>query len=119
MYNVFEIKSWLFYFENGFALKSSLFGDIKLSKNPDPDKYFSSGYVISLDIHGTFSLPHGGLDKNVVIFGADMSSSMRWLWKNILFLVQGSMEMSDDTALTAEVEYSINFTKDGNKFKLT
>ena len=118
MYNVFETKSWPFYFEYGFALRSSLFANIKLTKNPDPDKYFSSSYVISLDIHGTFSLTHGGLDKSVVIFGADMSSSMRWLWKNIWFLVQGSMEMSDDMALTAEVEYSINFTKDWNKFKL-
>ena len=33
-----------------------------------------SGYGISFDVHGTFSLPNGGFEKTVVLFGANMSS---------------------------------------------
>ena len=40
-------------------LRNSLFGDIKLTKNPDLDKYSFSGYGISFDVRGTFSLPIG------------------------------------------------------------
>ena len=47
----FEIKSWPFYFDNGFTLRSSLFGDVKLTKNSDPDKYSYFSYGISFDVH--------------------------------------------------------------------
>ena len=43
---------------------------------PDPDKYSYSGYGISSDIQGNFSLPSGGFGKNIIIFGADTSPSV-------------------------------------------
>ena len=72
---VFEIKSQPFYFDNGFTLKKSLYGDVKLTKNPYPGKYSYSGYGISFDIGGSFSLLNGCFGKNV-IGGANMSSCM-------------------------------------------
>ena len=47
-----------------------------MTKNVDPDKYSYSGYGISFDVRGAFSLPHGSISKNVVIFGADMGLSV-------------------------------------------
>ena len=71
-----ELKSWPYYTGNGFTLRNSLFGDVKLTTNLDPHKYFYFGYGVSFDVRGTFSLPDGGFGKNIVIFGADMSSSV-------------------------------------------
>ena len=41
-----------------------------------PDKHSHFEYGISLDVHGTFSLSNLGFGKNVIIFGADLSSAM-------------------------------------------
>ena len=68
---VFEIKSQPFYFENGFTLRNS--GDVELTKN---GKYSYSGYGISFDLDGSFSLLNRCFGKNVVIGGANMSSYM-------------------------------------------
>ena len=48
---------------------------------------------------------------NAVIFGVDMSSSLHVDNKNkdILIVGQGLTEGLDNTSLTAEAEYSINF----------
>ena len=73
LYIVFKIESWPIYTEDALALRNSLFGGVKLNKNLDPDKYFYSGYGISFDIHGTFSLSSGRIGKNVIIFGYDTS----------------------------------------------
>ena len=48
-----------------------------LTKNADPDKYKYSGYSIGFDSRSKFSLDDGSIGKNVVIFGVDMSSSVR------------------------------------------
>ena len=91
-----------------------------MTKNSDPDKYSYFSYGISFDVLWTFSLPNGGFGKNVVIFGGDMSSSMRVNnKKDILFLVHGSTQGLDDTALTAETEYSLNFTNIGKELCLS
>ena len=74
MYNVFEIKSCPYYNDDRFI--NSLFAGVKLTKNHDLDRCSYSGYAISLDVRRTFSLSSGGLGKNVVIFGAGMSSSV-------------------------------------------
>ena len=51
----------------------------------------------------TFSCPTGGFDKNVIIFGADVSSSVHVdnKKKDILILGEGPTQELDDTALTA------------------
>ena len=42
--------------------------------NPDNDKYSTSRFGISFDGCAIFLLPNGGFGKNVILFGADMSS---------------------------------------------
>ena len=50
--------------------------------------------------------------KNVIIFGADMSLSMYIDNKNkdVFILGEGPTQGLNDTILTAEVKYPINFT---------
>ena len=76
------------------TLKNCLFGAVALTKNADIDKYKYSGYGIGFDRRSSFSFPSGGFGQNVLIFGADMSSS----------------------TFTAEKMYSINFTVTKKKF---
>ena len=60
---------------NDPTLKNCLFGAVTLTKNIDIDKYGYSGYGIGLDRRSSFSFPGGEYGQNVLIFGADMSSS--------------------------------------------
>ena len=57
------------------TLKNCLFGAVTLTKNADNDKYGYSGYGTEFDRRPSFSFPGGGFGQNVLIFGADMSSS--------------------------------------------
>ena len=52
------------------------------------------------------------MGKNVIIFGANISSSVHIDNKNkdILILGERTTQGLDDTTLTAEAMYSINFT---------
>ena len=63
-------------FSDDPALRSSLFVAVKLTKNSDFDKYRYSGYGIGFDKKGSFSFPGGGFGQNVIVLGADMSSSV-------------------------------------------
>ena len=68
------------YKHGAFTLGNSLFGAIKLTENSNTDKYFYSG------------LPDGsGFVKNVIIVGADMTSSVHidHKKKDILILGKG------------------------------
>ena len=53
--------------------ESCLFGAV--TKNSEIDKYRYSGYRIEFDGIGRFSFPGGGVGQNLLICGADMSSS--------------------------------------------
>ena len=54
-----------------------LFGAVKLTKNVDIAKYGYSDYGIGFDRHGYISFPGTGVDRNVIIFGVDTSSSTK------------------------------------------
>ena len=47
-----------------------------MAKNADPDKYVYIGYGIEFDSRSEFSLPDNRVDKNAIIFGVDMNSSV-------------------------------------------
>ena len=51
---------------------------------------------------GTFSFPTSGFGKNVIIFGADLSSSVHVgnMRKDVLILAEGLTQGLDDTTLT-------------------
>ena len=68
-----------------------------------------------------FSFPTGGFGKNVIMFGVDMSSSahVENKKKDILILAEGLTQGLDDTTLTVETKYPINFTEHNKKLCLS
>ena len=102
------------------TLKNCLFGAVALTKNADIEKYKYSGYGIGFDRRSSFSFPSGGFGQNVLMFGADMSSSIHIdnKKKDILVLGRGPMQELEST-LTAEKMYSISFTVTKKKFCLS
>ena len=119
IYIVYDLKSNLNNFDP--ALENVLFGAVKLTKNSDIDKYKYSAYGIGFDSKETFSHPSSGFGQNIIIFGADMSSSVyaNNRAKYILILGEGIRQGLDGTTLTAEKIYSINFTVSGKKIYLS
>ena len=97
-----------------------MFGGVTLNKNADIDKYGYPGYGIGFDRKSSFSFPHGRFGQNVIIFGADMSSSVHIdnLKKDILILGKGPTQELG-YKLTAEKIYSINITVTIKKFCLS
>ena len=59
------------------TLENCLFGAVSLTKNTDIDKYGYSCYGTAFDRQGSFSFSGTRLDKNVIVFGTDMSSSTK------------------------------------------
>ena len=74
-----------------FALGHCLFGSVQLTKNADSDRYKYAGYGIGFDSRSEFLFTDGSYGKNVIIFGADMSSSVHVdnKGKDILILGKG------------------------------
>ena len=105
---------------NDPRLQNCLFGAVTLTKNADFDKYGYSGYGTGFDRKSSFTFPGGGFAQNVLIFGADMSSSAHIDNKKkfILVLRKGPTQWLEHT-LTAEKMYSINFTVTKKKFCLS
>ena len=58
------------------TIKNCLFGAVTLTKNADIEKYKYSGYGIGFDRRSSFLFTGGGFGQNVLIFGADMSTSI-------------------------------------------
>ena len=98
------------------TLKNCLFGTVILTENADIDKCGYSGYGIGFDRKSSFSFPGGRFGQNVLIFGADMSSSAHIdnKKKDILVLGRGPTQVLEHT-LTAGKKYSINFAVKKNK----
>ena len=91
-----------------FTLSNCLFGPVKLTKISDLDKYKYTGYSIGLDSGAEFLFTDRSFVKNVIIFGADMSSYVHVDNKgeDILILGEGPTQGLDDATLTVE---AINF----------
>ena len=98
-----------------YRLGNWLFGAVMLTKNADADKYGYSGYGIGFDARSEFSWSGSSRGKNAVIFGADISSSVHVdnTNKDILVLGKGPTDRLDDSTITAEAKYPINFTQSG------
>ena len=96
-----------------FASNKCLFRYVKLTKIADLDKYKYSCYGIRFEFCSEFLFTDESFGKNVIIFGADMSSSVHIENKNkdVLTLGEGPTQGLDDTTLTAEAKYPIHFTQ--------
>ena len=93
---------------------------LKSAKNADQDKYLYSGFGTGFDTLIEFSLRDSSVGKNVIILGVNMNSSfhMGKKWKDILIFRKGPTQGLTDSTLTAETQYSINFTRPDIKFCL-
>ena len=102
------------------TIKNCLSGAGTLTKNADNEKYKYSGYGIGFDRISSFSFTGGGFGQNVLIFGADMSTSIHIdiKKKDILVLGKGPTQELEST-LTAEKMYSIIFTVTKKTFCLS
>ena len=83
-----------------------MFGAVKITKNPDIDKYTYSGYGIGFDRKGKFSFGNG-YGHNTIIFRVDTSSSVHANNKtnNVLVLGEGFTQGLDNTTIYAEKMY--------------
>ena len=61
------------------------------------------------------------MGRNVIIFGVDLNSCVHIdnKGKDILIFGGGPTQGLDDTTLTAEAKYPINFTQSGKRFVLS
>ena len=103
------------------TLENCLFGDISLTKNPDIDQCKYSGYSIGFDRHGEFSFGSRGFGRNVIIFGVDLSRSVRANNKKNNSLVLGIdfVQGLNGTTIYAQKMCSINFTENNKRFVLS
>ena len=88
---------------NDPTIKTCLFGAVTLTTNADIEKYKYFGYGIGFDRRSSFSFPSGRFRQNVLIFGADMSTSPHIdnKKKDILVLGRGPTQALESN-LTAE-----------------
>ena len=112
LYISYILSPWLRHLSTDFTLNNCLFESVKLTENVDPNKSKFSGWSIGFDSRSEFSFTDISMGKNVIIFGADMSSSVYIDNKNkdILILGEGLTQGLDDTTLTIEAKYPIYFT---------
>ena len=98
LFIIYELDRWSRNLNSDFSLKDSLFGALKLTKNADSDKYKYSSYGIGFGSCSQFLFTDGSMGKNVIIFGADMSSSVHVdnKGKDNLILGEGLTQGLDD-----------------------
>ena len=119
IYISYILNQWPRDLNTDFTLGNCLFGSVKLTKNSDLGKCKYNGYGIGFDSRSEFSFIDGSMGKNVIIFGAYISSSVHIDNKNkyILILGEGPTQELDDTTLTAESRYLIKFTQPIERFE--
>ena len=102
------------------TLENCLFGAVSLIKHVDIDQDKYSGYGTGFDRKVECSFTNNEFGKNVIIFEADMSSSVHAnnRTKNILVLGKDFVQGLDNTTRYPEQSYLINFTKKNTKFCL-
>ena len=98
-YITYTLNRWLRNLNIDFTLNNCLFGSVELTKNAHPDKYKYNGYGIGFDSCSEVLFTDGSMEKNVIIFGADMSSSVHFDNKNKDILILGAepTQKLDDT----------------------
>ena len=123
LYITYTLGSQLRNLNTNFTLSNCLFGSVKLTTNPDLDKYNYTKYTgcsIGFDSRSEFLFTDGSYGKNIISFRADMSSSVhvKNKEKDILILGEEPTQGLDNTTFTAEAKYPINFTQSGKRFVL-
>ena len=112
IYIVFRLRPCI---PSDITLENCLFGAVKMTKTLKINTY--SGYGIAFDSKGSFSHLSGRYGKNVIIFRADLSSSVHANNRanNILVLGKEFIQAVTGTEIYAEKMYSTNFTVTNKK----
>ena len=99
---------WSRALNTAYKLECFLSGDVKLTKKADSNKYSYSGYDIGFSSQSLFLKSNFDFGEN---FDVNNSSSAHSDNKG-RFLVYGKWltQELDDTTITAEAKYSIDFT---------
>ena len=115
--------------DKSFTIRNALFGAMQITKNAtDNDKNNYEGYGICFDERSEFghTITEGGHihttdARNVLIFGADMSSSVHAtnIANHIYLMGTGLTQGINDTTIYAEKNFYRNFTDFGKKFVLS
>ena len=86
----------------------------------DPDNFIYSGWGVGFDHTGTFTHPDGGIARNLIIFGVDMSGSVHASnkTKDLLVLGKGLIQKIEKTTMYTEKMYSPNFSQENKIFVL-
>ena len=108
---VYELDTTSRDLNTGFTLKDCFLVGVKIVKNADPYQFVFNGCGIRFNLRSELSLSDVSVGKNAIIFGIDMSSSVDIddKKKDILILGICPTQGLDDTTLSAETRYSINF----------
>ena len=111
-----------------YTIQNAIFGAIKITKNADYSKNDYTGYGLCFDEDGEFSHTVRKVNfdcttdaRNVIIFGADMSSSIHATNRanNIYVMGKEFIRGINDTTIYAEKLFHNNFTELGEKFVLS
>ena len=115
--------------DTSYTIQNALFGAIQITKDPtNNSKNNYKGYGLYFDERSNFShtITQDGMQrnsngKNVLIFGADMSSSIHATNRanHIYCFGEGFKQGINDTTIYAEKNYYRNFTEHGEKFVLS
>ena len=99
---------WPYDLGANFTRRNFLLASVKLTKNPNNNKYIYCGYGIRSDALSAFSLSKvAGFGKNVIIFGVDNSSLTHIDNEKLHFNSwKGPIDVLDNAIVTAEPEYS-------------
>ena len=94
---------------------------IKPDDTTDTYKYICFGYGLRIDSTGQFSHSQGGMARNIIIFGVDLSKSVHATnkTKNILMLGHGLTQKVNNTTIYAEKMYAPNFSAENKIFCLS
>ena len=68
LFIVYELDKWSQDLNAKFTLKDGLFGNVRIAKNANPNKYSDSGYGIGFDSCSLFSVPNFDWSKNAFFF---------------------------------------------------
>ena len=88
VYIVYELEAWQRSSTGNFKFENCLFGATNVVKNSDKEKYEYGGYIIAFDSVSLWCFDNG-FTRNVIIFGADNSSSFHSDNRKNNFLILG------------------------------
>ena len=128
IYIVYKLDTIASSRDTTFTIQNALFGAMQITKNADNSKNNYKGYGICFDERSEFghTIIEGGFThttdaRNVLIFGADMSFSVRATNRanNIYVMGTGLTQGIHDTTLYTVKNFYRNFTDFGKKFVLS